>query len=62
MTMNQVLYVISWCLFFFEIPFIYVAADKVSFQVTLLIDELGRVTKDLGGCKRYIIELNEKLV
>jgi hypothetical protein len=36
------------------VPFIYVAADKVSFQVTLLIDELGRVIKDLGGCNAIL--------
>jgi hypothetical protein len=61
MTMNKVLYVISWCLFFYEIPTIYVEADTVSFQVILLINELGRVTKDLEAANA-ILELKEKLV
>jgi hypothetical protein len=61
MTMNQVLYVISRCSLFYETPFIYVAADKVSFQVSLLRNELGRVTKDLEAASA-ILELKEKLV
>jgi hypothetical protein len=54
MTMNQVLYVISRCSFFYETPFIYVAADKVSFQVSLLRNELGRVTKDLEAASAIL--------
>jgi hypothetical protein len=61
MTMYQVFYVISWRLLFCEIPTIYVAADKVSLQVTFLINELGRVKKDLEAANA-ILELKEKLV